>query len=213
MQLSGPRPVVPVVVVVSAVVALGVTAAVVLAGVLLREPPAPGVGTPPAGPLARLAPAAGRVDVARAVGSLAVLRDFDRARARAWADGDVAALRRLYVPTSAAGRRDAAMLRAWVRRGMRVDGLTMQVLAVELRRRTDDRIVLLVTDRVAAAVAVRAATGERTALPRDGPSTRRLAFVRSGKRWLLASAQEAAPPDPGDSAVASTASTSGSAKP
>ncbi|MCR1783196.1 hypothetical protein KVF89_11685 [Nocardioides carbamazepini] len=185
-----------------------VTTTAVIVGVLLR--PAPGQpGTPPAGPVSVLAPAAGRIDVARAVGSLAVLRDWDRARSRAWEEADPAALRGLYAPGAAAGARDVAMLRAWLRRGLRVEGMAMQVLAVELRRRTDHRIVLVVTDRLAGAVGVRSLSGERTALPRDGPTTRRLEFVRDGSRWLLASAQEAEPRRP----VASTAATSGSAKP
>ncbi|WP_141007254.1 hypothetical protein [Nocardioides humi] len=207
MQISGARAVV------AGTAAVVVTVAAVVAGVLLRHGPAPPSGTTPAGPAAVLAPAAGRVDVARAVGSLAVLRDWDRSRSRAWADGDTAALRRLYVAGSAAGDRDVAMLRAWLRRGLRVEGMAMQVLAVELRKRTDRRIVLVVTDRLAAGVAVRSATGEHTALPRDGPTTRRLVFVRhpdrAGGRWLLAAAQEVERPSP----VASTASTSGSAKP
>ena len=46
------------------------------------------------------------------------------------------------------------MLRSWVERGLRVRRLTMQVLSVELRVRTDRRIVLDVTDRLADAVAV-----------------------------------------------------------
>lgn len=184
MRISGPRAVL------LGVAAIVVTVIAVVAGLALHAgTPAPS-GTTAAGPRAVVAPAAGRVGVARAVGSLAVLRDWDRARARAWADGDVAALRALYVRGSAAGARDAAMLRAWLRRGLRVDDMTMQVLAVELRRRTDRRIVVVVTDRLAGAVGVRPGTGEMVALPRDGPSTRRLVFARVGQRWLLASARE-----------------------
>ncbi|MDQ6527084.1 hypothetical protein RB608_25950 [Nocardioides sp. LHD-245] len=202
MRISGARTVL------AGTAAVLLTIAAVVAGVLLRPGPPPS-GTPSGGPVSVLGPAAGGVDVARAVGSLAVLRDWDRARSRAWAEGEVAALRALYVPGSAAGERDVGMLRAWLRRGLRVEGLEMQVLAVELRRRTDHRIVLVVTDRLAAAVAVRPGPGMPTALPRDGPTTRRLAFVRDGSRWLLAAAQAAEPRSP----VASTASTSGSAKP
>ncbi|WP_436701915.1 hypothetical protein [Nocardioides sp. BYT-33-1] len=202
MQISAARSVL------AGTAAVLVTIAAVVAGVLLR-PGSPSSGTPTGGPVTVVGPAAARVEVARAVGSLAVLRDWDRARSRAWAEADPAALRRLYAPGSAAGRRDVAMLRAWLRRGLRVEGLAMQVLAVELRRRTDDRIVLVVTDRVADGSVIRAGPGESATLPRDRPTTRRLAFVRSGARWLLASAQAAEPRSP----VASTASTSGSAKP
>ncbi|WP_435769535.1 hypothetical protein [Nocardioides sp. SYSU DS0651] len=191
------------------VVVLAVAAAVT-AAVLRSTAPSGEGGSGPA-TAAVVAPGAQAVPVTRAVGSLAVLRDWDRARARAWAAGDPDALRRLYVPGSAAGERDVAMLRAWRERGLRVERLTMQVLAVELRSRTARRLVLVVTDRVADALAV--ATRGRAArrLPRDAPTTRRLEFHRVGPRWLLASAQEVgrAAESPADS----TASTSGSANP
>ncbi|MBM0126364.1 hypothetical protein [Pimelobacter simplex] len=203
MRFSGPRAVL------LGTAAVVLTVVAVVAGLLLRVGAPSPSGTTPAGPRAVVAPAAGRVGVARAVASLAVLRDWDRSRARAWAEGDVAALRELYVRGSPAGERDVAMLRAWLRRGLRVEGMAMQVLAVELRRRTDRRIVLVVTDRLSGAVGVRPGSGERAALPRDGPSTRRLVFARADEAWLLASAQAAEPRNP----VASTDSTSGSAKP
>lgn len=182
MRISGPRAVL------LGTAAVVLTVVAVVLGLVLRAAAPPSSRTPPAGPRAVVAPSAGRVDAARAVGSLAVLRDWDRSRARAWADGDVPALRALYLPGSAAGEQDVRMLRAWLRRGLRVEGMAMQVLGVELRRRTDRRIVLVVTDRLAGAVGVRPRSGERVALPRDGPSTRRLVFARSGGRWLLASA-------------------------
>ncbi len=166
-------------------------------------------------PAAVVAPEAGTVSVARAVSSLAVLRDWDRARAAAWSSGDPDVLARLYVEGSRAGATDVAMLRAWRDRGLRVEGMSMQVLAVELRERTERRLVLVVTDRLVGAKAVAwsrdgccatsSTTGAATngvPLPRDQASTRTLVFRRTGGRWLLASAQE--------SPVASTAATSGS---
>lgn len=141
-------------------------------------------------PAAVVAPQAGVLSVTRAVSSLVVLRDWDRARAAAWADGDVRGLARLYVTGSEAGARDVAMLRAWRDRGLRVEGMSMQVLAVELRARTIRRLVLVVTDRLVGAQAVGA--GDRRALPRDDPTTRRLVFRRVDDRWLLESAVEVA---------------------
>jgi hypothetical protein len=139
-----------------------------------------------------------------------VLRDWDRARAAAWSSGDPDVLAGLYVDGSRAGATDVAMLRAWRERGLRVEGMSMQVLAVELRERTERRLVLVVTDRLVGAVAVTwsrdgcCATSSTNGvqLPRDQVSTRTLVFRRTGGRWLLASAQE--------SPVASTAATSGS---
>lgn len=140
--------------------------------------------------------------VTEAVASLSVLRDWDRARAGAWARGDVAGLRRIYLPGSAAGTRDVAMLRRWSGRGLRVRRMTMQVLSVQLRLRSPRRIVLDVTDRLAGAVAVPVQGGGSRMLPSDGLTTRRLAFRLTEGRWVLAAAY-ARP-------LASTAVTSGS---
>lgn len=150
--------------------------------------------------LPRIAPS---VTVTEAVASLAVLRDWDRARSAAWARGDVAALRRIYLPRSKAGAHDVGMLSRWVERGLRVRRMTMQVLSVELRVRTERRIVLDVTDRLADAVAVVVGGGRSSALPRDGLTTRRLAFRLTRSGWVLAAAHERP--------LASTALTSGSA--
>ncbi|WP_182376658.1 hypothetical protein [Nocardioides sp. WS12] len=170
-----------------------------VAGAALRgDDPAPS----PAGvPAAVIAPEARTVSVAGAVSSLAVLREWDRSRAAAWASGDPAALGRLYVHGSRAGVADVAMLRAWRERGLRIEGMSMQVLEVELRARTERRLVLVVTDRLVGAEAV--GTGERRMLPQDQATTRELEFRAVGGQWLLASVQE--------SPVASTAATSGSA--
>lgn len=165
-------------------------AAGLVARAALHHPPA---RTTNAAPAAAVAPAARDIGVVRAVGSLAVLRDWDRARAAAWEAGDLAALRDLYLPGSAAGRADVAMLRRWTARGLRVEGMAMQVLAVELRLRTDRRLVLVVTDRLVGAVAV-GPGGRRADLPRDGATRRRLEFRRSDGDWLLASAVEAVSP-------------------
>lgn len=174
----------------SAVVLL--LAAALVIGAALHHPPS---RTTTAAPATAVAPAARDVGVVDAVGSLAVLRDWDRARAAAWAAGDPAALRGLYAPGSAAGRADVAMLRRWTARGLRVEGMTMQVLSVELRLRTDRRLVLVVTDRLVGAVAV-GPDDRRSALPRDGETRRRLEFRRTGGDWLLASAvEDVSPPD------------------
>lgn len=206
MQISGSRDraVARLVMSVAALLLLAVGA--VVGWAVLRDHPHD--GTTPAAPRAVVAPEAGRVSVARAVSSLAILRDWDRSRAAAWREGDAAALRGLYLPASEAGEQDVAMLERWQERGLRVRGMQMQVLAVELRARTDRQVVLLVTDRLVGAEAVRASSGSPSglALPRDQPTTRELVFRRVGGRWLLASAVESAQASP----VASTAPTSGS---
>ncbi|KRB73035.1 hypothetical protein ASE01_19865 [Nocardioides sp. Root190] len=185
-------------------VVLVVVACLLVTWAALQDRPTPPSRTTPAAPVAVVAPGAGDVGTARAVSSLVVLRDWDRARAGAWEHGDVRALRRLYVRGSEAGARDVAMLRRWTERGLRVRGMAMQVVALTLHERTGRRLVLVVTDRLVGAVAI--GDGREVSLPRDGETTRRLSFRKVGGRWVLAAVQEVARP------VASTASTSRSAK-
>lgn len=127
-----------------------------------------------------------------AVAGVAVLREWDEARAAAWAAGDEHALRELYVPGSRAGEEDVAMLRRWVARGLRVEGMQTQVLSVDLLERSESRLVLRVTDRLAGAVAVRDSDGDEWSLPRDRASTQRMVFRRTPEGWLLASVRAVA---------------------
>jgi hypothetical protein len=118
-----------------------------------------------------------------AVSALAVLRSWDRSRAAAWASGSSSALRRLYADGSAAGLADVAMLDRWRARGWRVDGMTRQVLGVRLEARSAARMVLVVTDRLAGAVAV--GHGRRVRLPSGDASTRRIEIRRVEGRWVV----------------------------
>ncbi|HET7195849.1 MAG TPA: hypothetical protein VFI99_12760 [Nocardioides sp.] len=120
------------------------------------------------------------------VDAIAVLRAWDQRRAAAWESGDPEAVSALYVAGSAAGRADRTFLAAYAARGLRVDGLAMQVLAVDVLAATTDRLVLRVTDRVAACVAV--GRGRRIRLPRDEPSTWKVVMVRDEATWLVARA-------------------------
>ena len=118
-----------------------------------------------------------------------VLHAWDERRAAAWADGDVAGLRALYTDGSVAGRRDAAMLRAWSARGLRVDGLRTQLLRVEVRVGTPGRLVLAVTDRVVGGVAGGVAGGGAVpagvALPRDAPTRHVVTLRRVAGEWRV----------------------------
>lgn len=113
------------------------------------------------------------------------LQEWDQARARAWASADIAALRSLYVEESAAGAQDAAMLRTWRKRGLRVTGMQTQVLAVRIVEQAPDRLVMVVTDRLARAVAT--GRGQRSLLPADGATTRRVTLRWAGGVWRMAS--------------------------
>lgn len=127
-------------------------------------------------------------------GSVALLAAWDERRSAAWAAGDPAALGRLYTPGSAAGRADVDMLGRWAERGLRVTGLRMQVLAVDVRSAGPTRQVLDVTDRLAGGVAIGA--GRREPLPADAWSTRRVVLARAAGEWRVASVRTVRPPAP-----------------
>lgn len=134
--------------------------------------------------------AAGPVPVAAGpvVRAAAVLRDWDERRARAWAEGDVAALRDLYVDR--AGVADARLLRRYTERGYRVAGLTTQLLAVEVLGHAPGRWRLRVTDRVVAGLVV--GEHERARLPRDQADTRVVRLVREADgTWRVAQVRPA----------------------
>lgn len=113
-----------------------------------------------------------------------VLREWDEARAAAYATGSVASLRELYA--AGAGASDVRLLRSYVRRGYRVEGMRMQLLAVRVLTERPGCWRLRVTDRLTGAQAV--GYGERLALPRDRASTRTVRLERGrDDRWRVVS--------------------------
>ncbi len=142
-------------------------------------------------------------------GPRTVLADWDQRRADAWSSGDVGALRRLYVAGSATGRVDVRMLTDYVARGLTVDGLHTQVLALTVVEDSAARLRIRVTDRVVGgAVTGQAAAGQQTrqSLPRDRPTTRTLTLRQVQGEWLMVRVRDQANP------AASTSRTSSSSK-
>jgi hypothetical protein len=113
----------------------------------------------------------------------AVLRVWDRRRAAAWEHGDLTALSGLYVSGSTTGRRDVAMLAAYRRRGLRVTGMTRQVLRLRVTASTPRQLRLVVTDRLVDARVVGPAL--RAAVPDGRLATRRVSLARAGHRWQV----------------------------
>ena len=140
----------------------------------------------------------------RAPGPAAILSGWDEQRSTAWSEGDPGALRALYADGSRAGAADVRLLRRYADRGLRVTGLRTQVLSLDVLDRADDRLRLVVTDRI---VGGRASGGGETArLPADRASTRQVELVRVGEEWLVAEVRDQR------SADASTSLTSSSSK-
>ncbi len=121
-----------------------------------------------------------------------VLRTWDARRADAWSRGDLRLLSTLYTRDSVAGRRDLAMLRAWLARGLVARGLQTQLLEVREVRRTPSTWTLIVTDRLVGGFAV--GTRVRRPLPHDAPTTRTVELRRVSGSWLVSAVE---PLDPG----------------
>src|SRR4051794_16957031 len=121
--------------------------------------------------------------------ALRTLRVWDRRRAEAYAAGSLSRLRDLYVAGSGAGAADRRLLAAYRSRGARVVGMRTQVIALAVLDAGRDRWGLRVTDRLAAAAAVR--DGRRRELPRDSSSTRVITLVRGADhRWQVSSVRD-----------------------
>ncbi len=154
--------------------ALIATVVAVALGVLLTDP------VPPR-PHAHESPPARR--------AVEVLRSWDAERSAAWARGDTAALRDLYVAGSVAGRRDVRSLTAYAARGLVVRGIRMQLLSAQVLADRPRLVRLRVTDRLTGAVVVRG--GESSPFPADRATTRTLTLRLVGGRWRMASVEGA----------------------
>jgi len=121
-----------------------------------------------------------------------ILRDWDAARARAYAEASPSDLRALYVPRSAVGRADRRVLRAYAGRGLTVRDARMEVAEVVEVGRTGMRLRVAVVERLGPAYAV-AGDGRRLPLPRDNWRERRLVLAYADGRWRMAAATPRAP--------------------
>jgi hypothetical protein len=81
-------------------------------------------------------------------------------------------------------------LRAYLRAGLHVEGMRMQVLALEVLHQDPRRLRVLVTDRLTGAVAV--ADAGQMVLPQDQASTRVVELLRRGPDdpWRMGSVRE-----------------------
>jgi hypothetical protein len=120
--------------------------------------------------------------------ALDILHAWDQDRASAWEASDTAALGRLYLPGSVAGRRDVALLDDYRRRGLTVRGMTMQVLAARVVLEQATVLRLQVTDRLGPT-----SVGSRSGwqlLPADQASRRTIELRRFQGRWVVAAVHD-----------------------
>ena len=139
-------------------------------------------------PPASAPPTAGAASVGPTLDPVAVLRDWDRRRAEAYAAADAEALRAIYTSASSAGRRDVRLLRRYANRGLRVTAMQSQILEARVRSGRSDQLVLHVTDRLASGVAV--GQGRRLPLPAGAPREQVLVLVRADAEWVMAAVHE-----------------------
>jgi hypothetical protein len=125
-----------------------------------------------------------------------VLTELDRRRATAWQLGRPELLGRVYVPGSAALRRDRQMLTGYVSRGLWVTGAGLDLLDLHVVSRAPGLVSLLVVDRLRSAVAHNRA-GDTVDLPRDRPTRHRIDLRRQDGRWRIARISLARPPAAG----------------
>lgn len=115
--------------------------------------------------------------------ALRVLRRWESARAAAYADGSVRRLAGLYA--GGAGRGDVVVLRGYVRRGLRVEGLATQVLELRVVHASSGRLHLRVTGRLARGEVV--GPGTRLVLPTTRARVRDVHLVRRTGGWRVVS--------------------------
>ena len=113
------------------------------------------------------------------------LAELDQVRDRAFAASDPLLLDQVYVEDSPARRSDARLIEAYRRRDGRVVGAELRVLSCRVLGERNGRVRLEVVDQLDAA-RVEWSDGTSTDLPRDRPSRREIALVRTAQGWRIA---------------------------
>jgi hypothetical protein len=115
-----------------------------------------------------------------------VLARLDDRRASAFSHGDSGLLDKVYLPGSRLRVRDAGTIDAYARRGLRVVGLHMTILALRVVVRTASTLVLTVVDRISWAARAVNGAGRSRPLPRDGATAHRVTLRRVSAGWRIA---------------------------
>lgn len=113
------------------------------------------------------------------------LGGLDVARAQALADADVTALQTVYADVASA-KPDRMLLERYAARGYRIVGAGMIRRSCRVVVRSDDRVELDVTDRLASSWVV-SELGMVTRLPHDGFNRHHVVLTGGTGRWRIAS--------------------------
>jgi hypothetical protein len=115
-----------------------------------------------------------------------VLRVLDRRRHRAFATAQPRLLDGVYLPGAPARAVDAATIRSYARRGLRIADLRVRILSLGASSQGPGDVQLSVIDRIVRAVAVDVGHRHRP-LPRDRSTAHQLIIERTPDGWRIAS--------------------------
>jgi hypothetical protein len=113
-----------------------------------------------------------------------ILAQLDSRRTHAWRTGRPRLLAAVWTASSTGLAKDRRLLAAYTRRGMRVDGASLEFARVEVASRTPYTVRLRTIDRLRSAVAVRP-SGTTIALPQDSWSRHLVTLRRTPTGWRL----------------------------
>lgn len=115
------------------------------------------------------------------------LDELDQRRNHAFVHGDPDGLSAVYAPQTPVLAADRRTLRAYRMRGLEIDRVRMHLLRVTVLSRRPGHVRLRVVDCLRP-TRVREPAGHWRALPRDGPTRRRIVLVRTPQGWRIADA-------------------------
>jgi len=114
----------------------------------------------------------------------AVLDGFDQVRSRAFEEGRADALEAVYPEGSELLEQDKELLASYVRRGVDIERMRMELLESEVVSATPVHVTLRVTDQLMQAT-IRLSDGTARDLPRDQPTRRNIELSLTPEGWRI----------------------------
>ncbi len=114
-----------------------------------------------------------------------MLARLDASRERAWRKGSTALLEQVYAVGAPELRLDRAHLRAYLARGLRVEGVSLTFRRLRVVERGDNHVRLRVVDRLGPLEAT-TTDGRVRSLPADRPTEHLIDLTRERGEWRVA---------------------------